>query len=127
MDDYTSPILPPRKLTYPNNRSDFDKRHASLHIEPNENYQRMRNSLQNDSVRAVYHNRLQIEDIVNTGEPTILKKGSVTLTPNLQNKEGANQFSGIQANKVKPSRSGQLGNILEAGKDQELLPIAISD
>ena len=38
VDDY-SPMPPARKLTFPNSRSESErKRHASLHIEPNENY-----------------------------------------------------------------------------------------
>ena len=120
VDDY-SPMLPPRKLTFPNSRSEFEKkRHASLHIEANENYQRMRGSILNDSTRAVYRNRLLPEDLVNTGPVAKPKPGSVSLTPNLMN-----MFPSLQSNQVKPSRSGQLENILEkADHDQGLQPIS---
>ena len=80
VDDYTSPMLPPRKLTYLNSRSEFEKRHGSLAIEPNPNYQRMRDSLKNDSVRAVYRNRLHPEDIAND-RPATGKAGSATPDP----------------------------------------------
>ena len=127
VDDYTSPMLPPRKLAFPNNRSEFEKRHASLHIEPNENYQRMRASMQNDSVRAVYRNRLHPEDIVNTG-PVTAKPGSVSLSPDLGNAAGTNLFSGLPGHQVKASRSGQLGNASDRnGQEQELQPVTAPD
>ena len=99
-----------------------------MNIEPNENYQRMRqHSIQNDSVRAVYRNRLHPDDIVNIDEPP--KPASVSLTPLLNNIAGPNLFPATLENQVKPSRSGQLEDILEknAASDQHLKPIAVPD
>ena len=87
----------------------------------------MRGSIQNDSTRAVYRNRLLPEDLVNTGP--VVKPGSVSLTPNLSNLLHTNLFPSIvTSNQVKPSRSGQLENIMEKNdNDQRVEPIVITD